>query len=136
MPDQETERAAFLLAAASRLMGAWHVALPGSPAAARRAAVSYLGFVASLPAGDGGALVHCPPVSPAEKACTCAVLHISLQSCCVHAKGGLLQQSVSPSASHSSSSGPVICALCLAVRLSCILVMACANSRCVCTAGG
>ncbi len=84
MPDQETERAAFLLAAASRLMGAWHVALPGSPAAARRAAVSYLGFVASLPAGGGdGARVHCPPISPAEKAhapMLCYIFWVQLSS--------------------------------------------------------
>ena len=66
-PAQETERAAFLLTHMARLVGAWHVALPGFALAARQAAASFIGY-AALPSVDEGFTVHCPPVSPAEKA--------------------------------------------------------------------
>ena len=50
----------------SRLLGSWHVVLPGFALAARQAAASFLGYTA-LPSADDDFLVHCPPVSPAEK---------------------------------------------------------------------
>ena len=63
---QETERVAFLLTSLARLSGQWQMALPASLSAARETAASFLAF-AGLPTATETCLVHCPPVSPAEK---------------------------------------------------------------------
>ncbi|BDA41474.1 probable Nucleoporin NUP188 homolog at N-terminal half [Coccomyxa sp. Obi] len=64
---QETERVAFLLTSLARLLGQWQMALPASLSAARETAASFLAF-AGLPTATDTCSVHCPPVSPAEKA--------------------------------------------------------------------
>ncbi len=57
---------AFLLTSLARLSGQWQMALPASLSAARETAASFLAF-AGLPTATETCLVHCPPVSPAEK---------------------------------------------------------------------
>ncbi len=67
MHVQESERALFVLNSLAAHMGAWQLALPGQPAAMRRAASALLEFAAR----SGGTVAErpacCPPVSPDER---------------------------------------------------------------------
>ena len=63
------QRSLFLLSGMARLLGQWQLASPGSLFTARQVAASFLARMAQARPGERFAL-HCPPVSPSEKAST------------------------------------------------------------------
>ena len=67
MDAQESERSLFVLISLAAHMGAWQLALPGQPAAMRRAASALLEFAARSGAVAEERPVCCPPVSPDER---------------------------------------------------------------------